>query len=176
MKLYKKIFLALFICLLFVQSSYAINEKKEKNKKENEIQNTSVEYNNEVHSVFSLKDCINIAVEHNPSIRSSIYTEQIYQSKIGQAWSNFFPKISGGLDLSRTMNHYSGDVSYQNSSYTLGYVPSISAGMMLFDFGKTKAQADYAKRTFESKQATTKENINDIVYNIKSAYFNILFA
>lgn len=171
MKLYRKIILTLFICLLFVQSSDAITDKTE-----NIIQSAAVEYNNDVRSVFSLKDCINIAIEHNPSIKSYVFNEQVYKSKIGQAWANFFPEISAGFDISRSRNDYSGNYPYKNMSYTLGYVPTVSAGMMLFDFGKTKAQADYAKRVYESKLEDTKENINDIIYNIKSAYFNILFA
>ena len=60
--------------------------------------------------------------------------------------------------------------------YAMGYVPTVSAGMLLFDFGKTKADADYAKRMYESKQEDTKEYISDVIYSIKSAYFNILFA
>ena len=175
MKLYKKVFLTLFICLLFVQNSYAITEK---NKKAKDVkQNAVVEYKNDVHSVFSLKDCVNIAIEHNPKIRSYIYNEQVYKSKIGQAWSNFFPEVSVGLDFSKTRNRYSGkNVPYRSMSYAMGYIPTVSAGMMLFDFGKTKAQADYAKRTYESKHEDTKEYINDIIYSIKAAYFNILFA
>jgi len=172
MKLYKKIILTLFICLFFVQTSLAITDNSEKVQ-----QNAIKEYSNDTHSIFSLKDCVNIAIERNPMIRSYIYNEQVYKSKIGQEWANFFPKISAGLDLSRTGNHYSGDnAPYRNMSYTMGYVPTISAGMMLFDFGKTKASADYAKRVYESKKEDTKENINTIIYDIKSAYFNILFA
>ena len=172
MKLFKKIFLALFICLLFVQSSYAIKDKSQKTK-----QKAVVEYNNDVHSVFSLKDCVNIAIERNPQIRAAVYDEQVYKSQIGQAWANFFPEISAGIDLSRNWDRYSGKKNpYKNSSYSMGYIPTLSADMMLFDFGKTKAQADYAKRMYESKKENTKESINYIVYSIKSAYFNILFA
>ena len=178
MKLFKKIILILFICLLCVQSSYAITEKKEKPHKSKEVlESTVVKYNNDVHSVFSLKDCISIAIECNPSIRAYVYNEQVYKSRIGQAWSNYFPQISGGFDISRSRNHYSGGhVPMRSMTNTLGYIPTVSAGMLLFDFGKTKAEADYAKRMYESKQADTKEYINDIIYNIKYAYFNILFA
>lgn len=172
MKLYKKIFLLLFICILFTQNAYAITEKNKNSKK-----NTNIEYTNETHSVFSLKDCVNIAIEHNPSIKSSIYNEQIYKSKIGQAWANFFPELSVGIDVSRNSDSYSGNNNpYQSMTYNMGYFPTVSADMLLFDFGKTKAQADYAKRTYESKKEDTKENINSIIYNIKSTYFNILFA
>ena len=60
--------------------------------------------------------------------------------------------------------------------YNLGYLPSVSAGMLLFDFGKTKAFADSAKRMYEATKEDTKENINEIICDIKSTYFNILFA
>jgi len=181
MKLYKKIFLIiLFICFIVGQASYAITEKPEKSEQNKDVlQSTVTEYNNDIHSVFSLKDCVNIAIKYNPQIRAYIYNEQVYKSQIGQAWANYFPEISAGFDVSRTRNHYSGKnipSFYRSMSYTMGYVPTVSADMLLFDFGKTKAMADYAKRVYESKQEDTKENINDIIYNIKSAYFNILFA
>lgn len=173
MKLYKKIFLTLFICLLFIQNSYAINEKTDDARK-----NGKVVFTNDIHSVFSLKDCINVAIENNPQIKSAIYNEEAYKSKIGQAWANFFPQLSAGLQVSRTRNSYSGrNMLFRNSmSYTMGYVPTISADMLIFDFGKTKAGADMAKRRFESTQQDTKENINSVIYSIKSTYYNILFA
>ena len=34
-------------------------------------------YTNDVHSIFSLKDCINIAIENNPDIRASFHNEQV---------------------------------------------------------------------------------------------------
>jgi len=175
MKLYRKIFLTLFICCLFVQNSYAITEVKDKTEKVQ--QSAATEFSNEIHSVFSVEDCISIAMKYNPSIRAYVCNEQVYKSKIGQAWANFFPEISGGLDISRSRNHYSGgNIPMRGMCNTMGYIPTISAGMMLFDFGKTKAEADYAKRIYESKQEDSKENINNIIYNIKTAYFNILFA
>lgn len=58
----------------------------------------------------------------------------------------------------------------------MGYIPNVSADMLLFDFGKTKASADRAKNLYKASQEDTKENINIIIYDIKSAYYNILFA
>ena len=149
---------------------YAIQDKKSPE--------TKFAYTNEIHSVFTLKDCIDIAIEHNPSIRSSIYNEEVYKSKIGQAWANYFPTISGGFDLSRSWTRYSKDVMFSNRKVytTMGYVPNVSADMLLFDFGKTKASADMAKRMYEGKKEDTKENINTLVFYIKTIYFNILFA
>ena len=40
----------------------------------------------------------------------------------------------------------------------MGYIPSVSADMLIFDFVKTKATADMAKRAYEATKEDTKEN------------------
>ena len=135
-------------------------------------------YTNEVHSVFTLNDCIENAIKYNPGIQASIFNEDVYKSRIGQAWANYFPSISAGIEGARSGNKYSGDSPYgiRSQYLTMGYFPTVSADMMLFDFGKTKATADMAKRLYEATKEDTKENINTVIYSIKAAYFNILFA
>lgn len=169
---FKKIVTLICILGLTIGTAYAIQDSK--------TAEPLKTYTNEVHSVYSLTDCINIAVENNPDIRAAIYNEQAYKSKIGQAWANYFPSISAGLELSRNGSSYtySKDLpyGYQNTYNTMGYYPAVSADMLLFDFGKTKASADRAKNYYLASKEDTKENINTVIYNIKSAYFNILFA
>lgn len=152
----------------------SIKAKKNKAKSDNEIQ---VPYTNEVHSVFTLSDCIENAIKYNPSIQASIFDEDVYKSRIGQAWANFFPVINAGLDASRSGNKYTGDSPYGGNQYlSMAYIPNVSADMMIFDFGKTKALADTAKNLYLATKENTKENINSIIYAIKSTYYNILFA
>ena len=169
---FKKIIALVCILGLTISNAYAIQDKK--------APETITTYTNEVYSVFTLNDCINIAISNNPEIRASIYNEKSYKSKIGQAWSNYFPTISAGMNIARTGNSYtsSGNLPYGYSSAytTMGYIPTVSADMLLFDFGKTKASADMAKNLYKASQEDTKENINIIIYDIKRAYFNILFA
>lgn len=157
--------------------SVSVTKTKSVKQKNGEIEQPP--YTNEIHSVFSLKDCIENAVKYNPAIQASIFNEEVYNSRIGQAWSNYFPVISAGLDLSRSWNKYSGKSPYgdlKKQYLTMGYIPTVSADMLLFDFGKTKASADMAKRLYEANVEDTKENINVIIYSIKSAYYNVLFA
>ena len=47
---------------------------------------------------------------------------------------------------------------------------------MLFDFGKTKSMADTAKRTYESSRYDAETSIELVIYNVKVAYYNMLFA
>ena len=169
---FKKIITLICILVLTIGTANAIQDKKDPDVK--------TAYTNEVHSVFSLNDCINIAISNNPDIRASIYNEQAYKSKIGQALANYFPTISAGVEVSRSGNKYSHaknlPYGYRSMYTTMGYIPSVSADMLLFDFGKTKAGADRAKNMYLASKEDTKENINTIIYYIKSAYFNILFA
>lgn len=187
MKIYNKILITLIVTALSVNGAFAFGfnknpdnvKKVEKAKKAEKVKKEEYErapFTNDIHSVFSLEDCVNIAVKYNHSIRYAIYNEDVYKSKIGQAWSNYFPSLTAGVDFSRTSNHYTKDMSYASMHYNLSYLPTVSAEMLLFDFGKTKASADSAKRMYEASKEDTKESINSIIYDIKSTYFNILFA
>ena len=126
-------------------NTQAVTLTKTKTKKKNNTEEKPP-YTNEVHSVFSLNDCVENAIKYNPGIQASIYNEEAYKTRIGQAWANYFPTISAGLDVSRSGNKYVGGSPYGgtggNQYLTMGYIPSVSADMLIFDFGKTKASAD----------------------------------
>ena len=175
------------LALTSFDTAQAFSFKKNKNNTQSASTNypTPVSYKNgeieqphltnDVYSILTLSDCIANAIKYNPSIQASLYNEDIYKSRIGQAWASYFPVISAGVDVSRTGNRYSGG-NLLNQYQTMGYIPSVSADMLIFDFGKTKATADMAKRLYEANKEDTKENINTIIYNIKSTYYNVLFA
>ncbi len=139
------------------------------NNNEEKIFIENIDYTNDVHSEFSLEDCISIALKHNLSIQSSTVNQSIYKQNIGLAWSDYFPELSAGIDWKRAR-----DYGYGN--YTTSYLPTVSADMTVFDFGKAKAYADSAKSTYSSKVLDTSERINQIICNTKRAYYNLLFA
>lgn len=127
----------------------------------------------------TLADCIKLAITHNPTIMAAISNSEIYKSRIGQAWSNYFPTLSAGVSYSRNdmLNTMGGNFSRMMvQKYDMYYVPSISANMLLFDFGKTKSMADNAKKTYESSRYDAETSIELVIYNVKVAYYNMLFA
>ena len=126
-----------------------------------------------------LVDCIKLAISHHPAIMSAISTSEIYKSKIGQAWSNYFPTFSAGVSYSRNdmlMTMGSGMARFMTKKYDMYYVPTLSANMLLFDFGKTKSMADAAKKTYESSRFDAETSIETVIYNVKVAYYNMVFA
>ena len=140
--------------------------------------NSKIEYT-DMNGEVTLVDCIKLAITHHPTIMSAISNAEIYKSRIGQAWSNYFPTLSAGVNYSRNdmfMTMSSSFMRNMNQKYNMYYMPQISANMLLFDFGKTKAFADSAKRTFEASRYDAETSIELVIYNVKVAYYNLVFA
>ena len=79
-------------------------------------------------------------------------------------------------DMLMTMNSGMYGGMKMNQKYDMYYVPTLSANLLLFDFGKTKAYADMAKRNYESSRYDAEMNIENVIYNVKVAYYNLVFA
>ena len=106
---YKNILIAILIgCTIGISSNttQAIGLKHKKNsqvmdvsKAHNKDYNIDdrAKYTNDIYSVFSLDDCVRIAIEYNPAIQASFYNQDAYKSRIGQAWANYFPSINAGV-------------------------------------------------------------------------------
>lgn len=142
--------------------------------------NSHIEYS-DMNGEVTLVDCIKLAITHNPRIMSAISNAEIYKTKVGQAWANYFPTIGAGVSYSRNdmLMTMSGGGMYgnmMNRRYGMYYVPTLSANLLLFDFGKTKAGADMAKRTYESSRFDAETSIEQVIYNVKVAYYNMIFA
>ena len=138
----------------------------------NLVQETSVEIN----KIIQVDDCVKLALEHHPLIKSAMSNAEIYKSRIAQAWANYFPTLSAGISYTKTDLQMTYQAANAIQKYDMYYVPNISGNMLLFDFGKTKAQADLAKRTYESSTFYLQNSINNVIFAVKQAYYNLLFA
>ena len=140
--------------------------------------NSQIEYS-DMNGEVTLVDCIKLAITHHPTIMSAISNAEIYKTMVGQAWSNYFPTLSAGVSYSRNdmmMTMSSSYARMMSQKYNLYYMPTLSANMLLFDFGKTKANADSAQRTYESSRYDAETSIELVIYNVKVAYYNLVFA
>lgn len=142
--------------------------------------NSQIEYT-DMNGEVTLADCIKLAISHHPAIMSAISNAEIYKSQVGQAWANYFPTLGAGVSYSRndslmTMKASGAYGNMMNRKYDMYYTPTLSANMLLFDFGKTKALADMAKRNYESSRFDAEMSIENVIYNVKVAYYNLVFA
>ena len=161
-------------------------KKQEKLEKEEVIQSTDTASNTESspqiiqgsveqHAIISIDDCIKAALANNPSIRSAISDAEIYKTKIGQAWSAYFPTLGASVGYSRN-DMLVTNFKFPAQTYNQYQMPNITANLLLFDFGKTKAKADIAKKTYEASKDNIQTSINEVVYSVKEAYYNLLFS
>ena len=125
--------------------------------------------------VVTVDDCVKIALENNPRIMSQMMSKDIYQNKIAQAWANYFPTLNLGVSYSRNDMMVT-NFKFPMQQYNLYNTPNVGFDWLLFDFGKTSAQAGVARKTYEAAGDTLQENINDIICQVKTAYYNLLFA
>ena len=139
------------------------------------LTNTAYQGSVETTKIIKVDECIKIAMENHPAIKSALSNSEIYKTKIGQAWSNYFPTFSAGLSYSKNDMQVA-NFAFPTQKYEMFYAPTISGNMLLFDFGKTKAQADLAKRTYEATKFALENSINTVVFTVKQAYYNLLFA
>lgn len=166
--------LALSSCnLAFAFKGNSENSVKTKNKKENtEIEscdNTTIVGTIE-ENIVSLDDCIKFALENSLEIKSAILTKEIYKTKIGQVWAQYFPGVSAGVGYSRlkpmgahqSMNDFA--------------APTLQVSQLVYDFGKIQTEAKIAKKEFESTENHLQEVINTIIYDVKAAYYYLLYT
>ena len=79
-----------------VQEDITVVENNEE--QVSDVQQTSVEIN----KIIQVDDCVKLALEHHPLIKSAMSNSEIYKSRIAQAWANYFPTLSAGVSYTKT--------------------------------------------------------------------------
>lgn len=125
--------------------------------------------------IISVDDCVKLALENNPSIVSQMMNRDIYKNKIAQAWSNYFPTLNAGMSYSKN-DMLMTNFNFPMQKYTLWNTPQVGFNQLLFDFGKTSTTARISKKTYEAAEDSLQGNINDIIYQVKNSYYNLLYA
>lgn len=131
--------------------------------------------------VLNLDRCIDIALLKQPSIIASYYTVEANRSRVGEARSNYYPQISASGGYSRIKPIASGASGPNGfSSGAAGsfdeYTSSLSLSQNIYDFGKTASQVKIQKLNLDSTRSDLDTNKNQIVLNVKQAYYSTLQA
>ena len=138
---------------------------------------------------LTLKKSISIALKNNPSVKIAEEKLKEAEAEKGKALSNFFPKLSTSssytqLDkkkkMEMSMPHIPGMPPMPQSSITLTdnkiYDYNLSLTQPLFTGGKLTSLYRMRKENFEALKNYFKKTKNDLIFNVKKAYFNVLEA
>lgn len=139
--------------------------------------------------LLTLERCIEIALKRHPNIMAAMNTIEVNRSLVGQAESNYYPQIEWSSGYSRiksvstrtagqfvTGQSLPGTASTTQSSNQPFdfYESSFSLSQNIFDFGKTPTQVRVKKLTLYSSSSDYENVINQIVFNVRQAYYSVL--
>ena len=125
---------------------------------------------------MTLDMCIELALGNNPQINSAFHDMLASDARIKQVWSNYFPQLNWQSGYTRIRQLQLSDVFGRNLTYNYYLAGQITLQQMLYDFGVTQNQATIKKLDYKAYKASLAGIINDVIYQTKDAYYNLLLA
>jgi outer membrane protein TolC len=154
-KRFKKITLSIFISLtLTVVPAFALEEMKV-----------------EQGSVLSLNDCITIALNNNPAIKTARYNYGVSKANVNIARSDFFPTIGVG-----TGYDFSGVHTKRRTSGTGVYSVEATLNQLIWNFGKSNANIRMQKFYLIADKFNFENTVRETTFLVKQRYYEVLSA
>ncbi len=125
---------------------------------------------------MSLDNCIKIALGNNPKINAAFQDILASDARIKQVWSNYFPVLSWQTGYTRLRQLQLSDALGENLEFNYFLLGQASLQQMLYDFGVTQNQATIRRLDYEGYKKTFEAIVNDVIYQTKDAYYNVLYA
>lgn len=135
--------------------------------------------------IRTLDECLSIALERHPRIGAADSGVDAGRARIGQARSGYLPQLSGDWSTNRQKSSFSsrtggpsdtaGGAVAQSNAFDF-HQGSVSLSQTLFDFGQTFAAIRAAQARTDSLEADADATRQQIVLEVKQAYFGLLAA
>lgn len=125
---------------------------------------------------MTLDKCIELALGNNPQINAAFHDILASDARIKQVWSNYFPQLSWQTGYTKIKQLQLSDALGKNLTFNYYILGQVTLQQMLYDFGVTQNQATIKRLDYEAYKTTLSATINDVIYQTKDAYYNLLFA
>lgn len=125
---------------------------------------------------MTLDRCIELALGNNPQINAAFHDILASDARIKQVWANYFPQLSWQTGYTKIKQLQLSDALGRNLTFNYYILGQVTLQQMLYDFGVTQNQATIKRLDYEAYKTTLSATINDVIYQTKDAYFNLLFA
>ena len=133
--------------------------------------------------ILTLDECIAIALEAQPAIQATLYDYAAARARVREALSPLLPQLSGTASAIRsnstgpttlaTGRTVTVSVSRQPADT---FLAQVQLSQLLFDFGKTLAATQVARKLAEVSAEGVELQRQLIALTVKEAYTNILLA
>ena len=151
----KRLLILLVLTAFFVMPAFGIEEDSNTPKK-----------------TYSLEQCIKYALEHSESISIAKQMVKVQKSRVGQAKSDYFPRLGLGNGYTFASNKEKGEREHHSNSY--GFDASVN--QLIWNFGKSAANINMQKYNAKSAEYDLEDEILNVTYGVKTAYYAVLAA
>ncbi|MBK7105953.1 MAG: TolC family protein [Ignavibacteriae bacterium] len=119
---------------------------------------------------YSLEDCIQIALQNNPGIKSSLYNVNESQLKIKESKGGLFPNLNFNTSTNRYYSENQSGSFISNDNLSAG----LSTRYNIFQGFKTTASVEAAKENYNSNIAQHSVNTEDLILGVTESYYKLL--
>ncbi|PCH50400.1 MAG: transporter, partial [Flavobacteriaceae bacterium] len=125
---------------------------------------------------WTLRECVNQALDNNISVKKSELTIQLRNEDIVSSKSNYFPRISASTSQNLTFGSAQDRVTFQRVSATSHSTSlGINAGITVFNGFRILNQVKQAKIGLEASKYDLEKLKDDISLLVVNSYLNVLF-
>ena len=124
----------------------------------------------------SLEECLRYALGNNPRIQAAMQDVFASDARVRQAWSAYFPQFSWQTGYTRIKQLQLSDALGRNLIFNYYVLGQITASQMLYDFGVTQNLATIRKLDNQGYKIMLTGTVNDVVCEVKKAYYNMQYA
>lgn len=125
---------------------------------------------------ITMEECLKLALGNNPRVRAAIEDIMASDARVGQVWSNYFPKLGWQTGYTRIRQLQLSDALGANLVFNYFVLGQISVDQMLYDFGVTQNQATVKKLEYEAAKANLTAVVNEVIYDTKDSYYSLLYS
>jgi len=125
------------------------------------------------------------AIEHQPNLRQARAATSAASGRVEEARSGYLPQVNGTAQWlygtegkggtsgapCTTTSATGATIASTSPCAASSYVASLAASQLIYDFGQTTEKWKSADRSVEALQATEVTSRNQILYNVRSAFF-----
>jgi outer membrane protein TolC len=133
--------------------------------------------------ILTLDECIAIALEAQPAIQATLYDYAAARARVSQALSPLLPQLTGSVSATRSTSTSPTTLgSGRTATVTVNrqlsdtFLAQVQLSQLLFDFGKTLAATQVARKLAEVSAEGVELQNQLIALTVKEAYTNILLA
>jgi len=132
---------------------------------------------------LSIEECIAIALEAQPAIQATLYDYAAARARVREAFAPLLPQLAGSVTTTRSNSSVPTTL---NTGRTVAvqitrqpsdtFLAQVQLSQLLFDFGKTLAVTQVARKLAEVSAEGVELQRQLIALTVKEAYTNILLA